>query len=300
MTLDASTAFAAPDSVTPPNAPRGMVSYAGVVKRWECDLNGHMNVQFFLRAFHQASAVCAAVLGPVPAATAPLRLYRFCREIFCPEAYCLESFRLQGGRFDGWVFHRMQSSDRDTTYATAVEAPTAICAALPLLEAAGIEDLLPRSLTPSPLDAPFLERDRAQALGLGLTQPAQLDHTGTVPVHEIAAKMATASHVLFERMGLTQKRIKADRINRFMLEAKFDPRQAVASGIHLRALSYLDHQPDRKTFRTLHQILDAKDGSLVASFESLMGIIDLETRRMIALPQDMADYARAMQDRPIL
>lgn len=277
-----------------------VLSYAGVVKRWECDRNDHWNVQFYVRAFQMASEVLATALtGANPGSdSARIRHYRFHGELFCPEPMLVRSSRIEGGAFDGHVVHWMEKGADGSLCATAIEAPAYPTARLPGRPAADLARALPRSIDG---DA-HSWRDDASSAGhptpLGTIRPGDVDHTGDVNAHELAARVASASHHLLGRIGFTAEWIDRTNCNRMAVEMKVTRHGSCRAGDGLAATSWLSAEPGGRVFSTTHRVVDAATGAPCATVEQRMLVIDLGGRRPVRLPDFVlaaaAETARRM------
>lgn len=266
-------------------APTAVRSYSGVVKRWECDHNGHWNMQFYMRGFQMASEVLATlVTGTNPGArSADLRHYRFHREVFCPEAMYVLSSRIAEGPLTGSVLHRMLRGGDRLLSATAIERPGYPVDALPFCTAEELRPALSRGLAAVPHDAAGADGAEPGADVIGILRPADLDHLGEAQCDVLAALCTGSSHGFLSGIGLTTEWVRQNNCNRMAVEMSFKRHAPCRLGDMLATrtrVSTLGH----RHFTLCQQIVDGVTGAPRATLEKLMLMIDLDTRKPVGLP----------------
>ncbi|MCA0043369.1 thioesterase family protein [Celeribacter litoreus] len=260
-----------------------VVSYSGAVKRWECDRNGHMNVQFYVRAFQMASEVLATlVLGENPGTqSSDLRHYRFHGELFSGEAMHIQSSRIADGEFAGWVLHRMFKGARLS--ATAIERPAYPVEGLPACRPEALEKALPRGLSPTAERAGGLS-DTLSASPVGVLRPSELDHHGAVQWNALTALCSNASHGFLEQIGLTADWVNTSNCNRMAVEMSIARHGLGAAGDTVAIRAGIADVASR-SFTMRMEVVHGVTAAPLATVEQLCLVVDLESRKPVMVPE---------------
>lgn len=261
----------------------GVPTHHTRVERWECDFNDHWNTRFHMAAIQAAAEVVALRAGiePVPFA---LRHVRFHHELRTGAGVTVRSARVAAGDFAGATVHWLTSGGRICT--TALDRPGTGAAGLPPAPPAGLALALPRGLT-----APAPDMDPGAALlELGPLRPHDFDHAGHVLPEVLTARSAMAATELWVRAGM------GEGPGRMAVESRFVRLGACRPGQRLMATARLLGLGD-KSVTLSTRLMTAADAPVVQADHVLL-CVDLQTRRAIAVPEDLRRAARSLMGQP--
>ena len=267
-----------------------LVTHTGVVRPWECDRNGHWNVQFYVRAAQTASEVLAsAVTGTNPGgASASFRHFRFHAELFSTEIATVLSSRIAAGPLAGRVLHRLVTGPQARLSATAVEIPAYPVDDLPACAEADLARAVPRGLSGTPAPAPAPEAAPGAALPVGVVGPGDVDHLGALRWQVLTGFCSAASHNALSDLGLTASWIDETGTNRMAVEMTVTRHAPARAGTGVEVTSRVVEAGARH-FVLRHGVFDAADGRALARVEQLLLMVDLTARKPVAVP----DFIRA-------
>jgi acyl-CoA thioester hydrolase len=287
-------------------------TYRGSVDTWECDMNNHLNVQFYVA--HAADGLVA--LGHSLGLTADYihrhNIGLVAREHhirFHQEQRPGSPIVMQGGVLevsangDGLkVYQEMRNIASKTVAATfltrceLVDRTTRQPQALPDFVALSIEALrtdLPKHGAPRGIEviAPRPPPTLAEADQLGMVYGYQgligvrdCDRYGFMKTSGYMACISTAVPVLISEIRGMKSRDK--RIGGAALEYRLVYRRAPRLGDRLILRSGL-RSLGSKTFGWGHWLFDGNSGECVAGAESVAVMLDLIARKAIAIPEEM-------------
>lgn len=261
----------------------GIATHHTRVERWECDFNDHWNTRFHMAAIQAAAEVAALRAGVEPAPFAQ-RHVRFHHELRSGVAVTVRSARVAAGDFAGATVHWLTSGGRICT--TALDRPGTGAAALPEAPPAILASALPRSLTaPAPAMAPD-----AALLELGPLRPHDFDHAGHILAEVLVARSAVAASQLWVQAGHGEGPGRMAVESRFVRLGPCRPGQRLMASVRLAGLG-----PKSVTLST--RLMTAPDAPVVQADHVLL-CVDLQTRRAIAVPDDLRRAAQAMLGQP--
>lgn len=280
------------------------------VQTWECDQMGHMNVQFYLERADQALAVFgnAMGLGPRVLAERGQRLavaehhVRFLREQRPGAPFYILAGIVQHSATGFTLYEEMRntlSHDPAATFVADVElqdrktgAPVALPDA-PVLAADRQIDLpahgAPRGLDMEVPRAP-LSLEEAEGLGMvtifrGQVTPAQVDVEGRFARRQAMGVISDGiPNLLAQIRG--DDRSKNPSEGGAALEYRFVYREPLHVGDLIVVMSALKEVKE-KTYTWCHWMFDGESGKAVASAEAVAIALDLETRKVIPIPDGM-------------
>ena len=281
------------------------------VQTWECDTMGHMNVQFYVEKASQGLAALGLYMGfgPKELGRRDLRFetrdhhIRFLREQRPGAPYYLMAGVLDADDDMFRVLIEMRNTVTDEVAATVVGdvgVVTAIDgrqASLPgsLLKAAErmrVElpnHAAPRGLTlEAPRPTPRLSE--AEELGMiatyqGEVRPAQLDAWARLsPRHFMGIVSDSIPNLLARTRG--EDRSADQTVGGAALEYRFVYRDFPRGGDLLTLRSGLK-QVSPKTYSWVHWLFDLESRQAVATAEAVAVALDLTTRKVIPIPDDM-------------
>jgi acyl-CoA thioester hydrolase len=267
-----------------------------IVRPWETDVMGHMNVQFYAGRVTSTEALLVGsggagqdkVVRPVE------QRFRFAGELKAGEMVSTRSEVLD--RRNGAV--RMEIAGDAGRPAAIVESDLATADGSP------IGDLLPRDcLHGNTFDPVWIAGEWAPDLALqprmfvlGRQEVAawEADYTGVMPPRFFFARMAGGVPYLLGRMGLDRPYMVAHGYGRAAVGYRIRylrwPR--IGDCIELRSGIGLVRE---RNWRFRHAFVDMSDGGIVCFSEAVIVLFDLASRRSAPLPDAIRDRAAALQ-----
>lgn len=270
---------------------RGVVSHYTRVEQWECDYNAHWNTRFYARSFHFAHEAVLAENGDMALARPTLRSrhIRFHHELRAGAAVEIRSLRLPPP---------ISSMGSATTLLHRLEANGQICATaidllhpdspvpqhLPYLPPNSASSHMPRGLDTGS-HALSLQSLIAAAPPRPITTIAcsDLDASGGLRSESVARLVSTSSHHQLDGIGLTRAYSETCRINRMNAELRMTMGQPVTAGRILYGQSAVVGST-QTSFITAHR-LSLADGSMVAIVELCLLMVDLDSRKVVPVPE---------------
>ncbi len=263
-------------------------THRGFVNTWDCDENAHMNVQHYLRFFDEAATLFAPA-GSTPSGQPSLPLTRHVRfhaELLAGALIRILSAQIGDGPFAGWIVHRMENVQTGVLSATALEPPPPD--ARPHQADAGFaEPALPRSIAIE-ADQPETAETMISSGGLvthcRIVQPAHCDAGGfMLQQHYISCFTDGAPH-LWEHVNIGTQWLIQHGYGRVAVETKISHHHPVHAGdvllLHSRPIALTG-----KIIRFRHELIRTSDGQSVASGEVVALVLDLNTRKAVAMPE---------------
>ncbi len=286
----------------------GIETLATSVDTWECDENDHMNVQFYWHKFADAERHFRFHSG-LEAAWPKVwrtRHVRYHRELRDSAALVVRSAIVPDGPHGLNVVHRMWESGHGFLAATALdgwdlppdEAAALLWAARERLGEAGIATM-PEEARPRGIATEAVELDRPlPAGGFATMRPhvnaAMLDGDGRLQAGRIVGWGSSAAPHVWAGIGFDQPRLDGGGLGRVAMEMKLSmARESPGVGALLQLVSRYCGVA-RTTFSLAHDVVDVRGGRRVATLEAVALTMNLETRRAIALPDDVRDRVEAL------
>ncbi len=265
-------------------------TYRSFVNTWECDENEHLNIQFYLKRFDEATRIAAMTLdnSSTQLALPTTRHVRFHEELRAGALVKITSAIVNDGPFAGWLAHRLEEPNSGTLSATALDAPDRqtgltrvkcelACDALPRgLSAGEIEPLFPRSI----IEGGGLISNRSIVL------PAECDAAGLMIQQFYVTRFTDAAPHAWATLGIDEPWLSERNLGRAAVEMKLTHHQPAKAGDILFLYS-LAEITGRKIMKLRHELVRQIDEVHIASGEVLALILDLETRRSAELPADI-------------
>lgn len=286
---------------------------AGYVEAWECDSNAHLNVQFYWKRFEAAAAALHAMAGRAPGRLR-VRHVRYHREQRLDETSAIDSGVVTEGPAAGQLLHRMTMPDGRLSataldlYDAADGLPGAAALADQPGAAAALDDLpgraapedlpdaLPRGIPAGAAEAidarGLLAAGRAVVSEVSVADPMRFDAGGAFLPHQFTALFSNGAAHVWQSVGVTADWLAERRLGRVAVEQQMTLLEPVRPGAVLRQISWVSAAAGR-TVRLAHQIEDLGSGAAVARGEVTALLLDLQARRTVALPEDLAARAAA-------
>ncbi|RST87087.1 thioesterase [Aquibium carbonis] len=262
-------------------------THRSFVNTWECDDNAHMNVQFYFKRFDEAARFLAGMNGGDMAGPLPrTRHVRYHAELHAGGITRTLSAIVADGRFAGYTVHLLEDIETGRVAATALDAPTGIPAAGNQVRESDVEQALPRGVDA----APSLPMPPREVLALGglvssrtIVQPMQCDAVGELLAQGFVGRLSDAAAHVWEVAGVGIARLRELGYGRVALEMKLTHHQPAKAGdallIHSHAVP-----TGGKALQLHHEITRFADGAPVATAQVVAVILDLTTRKSVAMP----------------
>lgn len=266
-------------------------THRSFVNTWECDENAHLNVQFYLKRFDEAARFFALLSaggghdGPLPRD----RNVRYHAELAAGATTLVRSAAISGGAFDGHVVHFLEDAETGRLSATSLDTPSGTGHAH-AIAADAAERALPRSAPHGSLEA-ITPRHILGRGGLvahrAIVGPGDCDAAGTITERFHVACLSDAAAHAWSHAGAAAVWLGERGLGRVAVEMKITHHAPAMAGDAIAVYS----APTAATGRTVtlrHEIVRAADDRPVASAEVVALILDLSTRRPVALPEPVA------------
>ncbi|WP_157018664.1 acyl-CoA thioesterase [Mesorhizobium xinjiangense] len=263
-------------------------THRAFVNTWECDENAHMNVQFYLKRFDEAARFHAAMTanGAFDGAPPRVRLVRYHGELHAAATTRIRSATVAAGPHAGCPVHLMESTETGALSATALDSdPLPVPGAT--VEEAEIEKALPRSLDLVAATAKTPD-EMLRAGGLAshrcIVQPGECNARGEMLEQFHVARFSDGAPFVWELAGIGTGWLREKNYGRVALEMKITHHRPALAGDALVQYS-VPSTPGGKTFRLRHEIVRFCDNAPIATGEVVAVVLDLTTRKTVALPQ---------------
>jgi acyl-CoA thioester hydrolase len=262
-------------------------SHRSFVNTWECDDNAHMNVQFYFKRFDEAARFFAGMNGGDMAGPLPrTRHVRYHSELHAGGIARMRSAIVADGRFAGFAVHVLDDIETGRIAATALDAPSGIEAPGHLVHERDIAPALPRGIAPEPAE-PMLPEEVLARGGLvssrTIVQPMQCDVAGELLAQGFVGRLSDGAAHVWEVAGVGIATLRERNYGRVALEMKLTHHRPAKAGeallIHSRPAP-----TGGKALQLHHEISRFPDGAPVVTAQVVAVILDLATRRSVAMP----------------
>ncbi|MDP6705095.1 MAG: thioesterase family protein [Alphaproteobacteria bacterium] len=294
------------------SSPNGPVEiYRGLANAWECDLMGHLNVQFYTDKLVQGLAHLAAAVGAG-------RTYEgeTGRTVRLARSLNRHSGELKAG--DALLIRATVDSVGETSAAVVAEFVDAECRTPVAVFDLEIAHLAADSVAPEPWPAMVRKRLAAAVRprsdaprppgtgapstapasgfaspfvsGRGTVQPWQLDAAGRLaPRFQLDAVISAIGHIR-HRVGLDAEMMAARNWGMAGLEYRVAYLAPCGPGEIYTLRSGLA-EVGRKTFRFCHRLANDSTGEAIATVDMVSCLFDLVGRRAVTIPDEIASQA---------
>jgi acyl-CoA thioester hydrolase len=257
------------------------------VKAWECDIMAHMNVQHYLARSAETVGQLQALLG-LPPGTG-LR-HRAERVLFMRELRNGDSFTIDTGAIAARFIIEFAYTERAN--GRELELPAAVRDAAQALTIDTPADLRPREPLPQP---PARDWATAHALGLfdtarGTIEPWECDAQGELHPRFFMARCSDAVTHLQHHYGLTPEYRRQRGLGSAALEYNIEFHRPLRAGDGIVTRSGLREMRGKIQY-FFHWFMDAATRETVATVETAGTLFDFESRRSVAIPDDLRELA---------
>lgn len=265
-------------------------THRSFVNRWECDENNHMNVQFYMKRFDEATQIMDAIEGhKAPRPT--MRHVRYHRELLEGDGAIIRSGWFTDGDGNTHRVHIMSHSETGKICTTALDtfakSPPARTGG-PVCDGSDLEPALPRGLDDAPIIFENAEATVAKKIAVISNYSIVEDHDretdGHLHFNRIISRFTDGAPHIWDLSGLTTSWLQNQNLGRVAVEMKVMATSDTLAGTALRLISCISDR-NEKTFRILHQLQEIVSGKVIALGEVRCLILDLERRKAVALPE---------------
>lgn len=268
------------------------------VNTWECDENNHWNVQFYARAFEHAAGMAAALGGWEMPRTGIVRHVRYHKELRSAQGMSIHTARIADGGHAGSIVHLLTETETGSLAATALDSRAdgrPIEGDLPQAPEAEIAAALPRGLAGGPgqpIDAQApLAAGNAVVGHLGIVRRHETDSGDRLLCAAVVSRFTDSASHIWSHAGIGETWLNRTGHGRVAVEMKLTMLDGAREGDPLRMISWVDDMQE-KTFAIAHQLEHVRDGRIAALGSVLALVMNLETRKAVALPAEMRDRFR--------
>lgn len=289
-----------------------LLTHRGYVNTWECDDRGHLNVQFYPDRFADAGAhaLHALGLGPQAAAAAGLgfRLVQehvtFQRELRASDSISVYTGVAAADAQGLTLLHELVESTSGQVSSTSTQRlvveggqfPEAVLARAAQATIEVPQHARPRSV--GDVAPPILTLNAPGTQGLveirrGIVHPPECDATGRQRMRFLHGQFSDGAGHLWEAMGLPRDKMVDRGFGSVVVELLLRPIRPVMAGTLVVIRSGVCAVAG-KSIRVNHFMFDAETGETVATSDVTALLMDLTTRRAIALPEDVRAQVAGM------
>ena len=263
----------------------------GTVNPWQCDNNLHLNFQFYCHEFDHAArwlAICCGGDGDAPQPA--IRHLRFHAELRAADGYRVASARIGDGPQAGALIHWLSDAASGRVAATALDLGGASFEG-PTVAGDRVAAAFPRSLT---ADEPSLP---LAALVDGGWSPTarnrvtadQCTPNGQLSERHFAAMLAGAASHAWARVGFGADWAREHALGRVAVEARLRHFAPAVVGDALVLHSRITAGASGKGVRLQHLLHRLSDAAVIARADVAGLLIDMQSRRAVALPAALAE-----------
>ncbi|MCB1475431.1 MAG: thioesterase family protein [Rhodobiaceae bacterium] len=262
-----------------------MLTLRTMANTWECDGNGHLNIQFYFGNFDDAGRVFAAA-GWAPTDPLISRHIRFHAELHAEQDIIIRSKAVPAG-----VVHHMYTDDGARLSATAIDlhgAPTTF----------GIDDeAAPRGLDIAPPEAAdltaLLATGEAVIANIAVVRPEQCDPQRGMTDRHIVSCISNAAAAAWALAGFDIAFRRQNGLGTVAVEMKVTAHERPSPGDILEIISS-PRAATSKIVRMHHCVRNRSTGRVAVTGDIVALLMDLKKRRTVSLPQDrLAPWLRS-------
>ena len=265
-------------------------THRSFVNTWECDENVHLNVQFYLKRFDEASRIQFMLARPekLHHRLPKTRHVRFHKELRPAVMTSIVSSVVGDGPFAGWIVHHLEDRSSRQSAATAMDSPGP-AGISGTVAASDVAFALPRGLPAAdlmPLPPEWVVANGGLIANRSVVQPNECDSRREMMQQHYVSRFTDAAPHVWESIGIGEPWLTSRGYGRVAVEMKITHhRPAMTDDV---IFLYSNAQVNgRKTIKLRHEVVRQFDLEPVASCEVLALIMDLESRKSVPLPNDL-------------
>lgn len=257
---------------------------------WETDFVEHFTVAYYYEKFAQAGDRALLALGQDPAAAHTVDWHtRYQRELRSGDCYHVMSAPISAEDGDLVIGHKLYDSANGELCATTEQ--TVIGASAPVA-ALVVWDGPAREIRPQPAWGPVWVRTATDTV-----IPRDLDRSGRLGVDAMIHRFSAAIVQTLTRAGMTPAYLRDNRIGYSTFEFQLRVVEPAAIGEPVDCHSCFA-QIGRSSMRMVHRLIRPTDGAVLAEMSQFGVHLDMAARRPSAIPEELAEKARAMLAAP--
>ncbi len=266
----------------------GIETHRSFVNTWECDLNNHLNVQFYWKRFGDALQIYSQASGQEQLRWTD-RHVRYHGELSNASDPIIHSAQVDD---PGTIAHVMTNSVTGELSATAVDR----CASGSVINTDLVFDFPegahPRSLpadTLLPIDTEQVIKNGTGLIShLSVVMPNECDLSGSLSDQHHIARFSDAASHFWHHMGVSTAWMGENGCGSVAVEMKATRHNPVPAGTIVQVVTWLD-QISSKVLTFRHQVSDLTTGQPLYSGAVAALLMDLTTRRAVKLPEVISD-----------
>lgn len=268
-------------------------THRSFVNTWECDENAHLNVQFYLKRFDEAARFFRLFAGDgdTTGALPRMRHVRFHAELAAARSTIIESSVISNGAFSGWTVHLMKENSSGRLSATALDAPTAGQSNDVTTTEEAVIQALPRSLVAEPhvpKSGEAVLRSGGLVTHRCIVQPSECGADGEMLQQFYISRFTDGAPHAWDHAGIGTRWLFENGFGRVAVEMKISHHKPARAGDAVFLYSRLETTGE-KLLHLYHELVRASDGAALATGEVVALVLDLKSRKSVALPAEIRD-----------
>ena len=262
-------------------------TFRSAVPPWECDIVEHFTVAYYYEKFRAAGDRSLLALGVLPDSARTVACHtRYKAELKAGDVYHILSAPIAVDGPKVTFGHKLIDSERDIVAATTEQT-------VELKEPPGID-------TPTSWDGDPLEP--RPAVGAAATWvpaatdtvlPRDVDAAGRIALDALVHRFTIAGGHLLAAIGWTPSHMRDNRIGFSTFEFQMALGDLPWVGVPLDTGSTVG-SVGRSSLRMVHRMVRADTGAFVAELSQFGVHLDMDARRPSAIPESIAERARAI------
>ena len=253
---------------------------------WETDVVEHFTVACYYEKFAIAGDRALLALGQDPAATHTVDWHtRYQRELRAGDSYHVVSAPISAEEGDLVIGHKLYDTSDGALCATTEQTVIGASAAAGAL---AVWDGPEREVRPDPVWGPQWVRTATDTV-----IPRDLDRSGRMGVDAMIHRFSAAIGQILAQAGMTSRYLREQRIgySTFELQLRVAERPGLGEPVDCHSCFA---QIGRSSMRLVHRLVRPTDEAVVAELSQFGVNLDMEARRPSAIPEALAERARAM------
>jgi acyl-CoA thioester hydrolase len=127
----------------------------------------------------------------------------------------------------------------------------------------------------------------------GRVEPHEIDAVGHMNIQHYMGRLSIAGFAVSERVGIDEAAMKDRRVGLAMLRCEIDFKRELSEGEAIRLETHMD-KVGTKSLSFRHCLIEEQGGAIAMEAKVVAVCIDMDARKSIPLPDDIAARARAL------
>lgn len=289
------------------SSPALIPTFSTAVNTWQCDENDHLNVQYYTKFAHEASAHLLAQLGLGPRAQGAAGLHlraesdhiRYLREFRVVDPVAVVSAPVEVGERHLLAYHEIRNASDGTVAATVRRRivsdrpwPESLRAGAEAAKVTLPEQARPRSTGKLVLPDITLAEAANRGLidvGRSVIAPGECDERGELLPHHQFGRYSDGAPLLWNHLGFDRAAMQVREEGSVVVEMLNHYRRPLRAGDLLVVMSGLAAFTD-KVLTFTHFLFEAETGTLAACAEAIGMKFDQKIRKIMTFTKE--DQAR--------